>query len=112
MRRLKMLMLLVTFAFSAFVQAQVDDCSDSSKGLYKDIQIYRATEKISPANGTVKPRLQYDLNLLISSNLTLAEKVQSLEAGFAKCNINLTSEEQLLLQDEINDSVAEVKESL
>lgn len=111
MRHSKFIVVLVFLAAGALSQAQVEDCSNSAKPLYKEIQIYKETEKVSPTKGFIGARLQFDLSLFKDSNLTLKEKVHSIETGFAKCNVRISEEEQTQLDLVIEASKAEVSQS-
>lgn len=71
-------------------------CESQFKGLYKDIQIYNETEKISEGDGLIGSRLQVELKYSKGSEgLSLKEKIHELETGFAKCSIQLNEDDKL-----------------
>lgn len=92
-------------------QAQIEDCNSSAKGLYKDIVVYRETEKIKPTKGFVGSRLKYDLSFMKNSNLSLQDKIQSLETGFARCYVRLSQAEELSLLALIDSALAEIDQA-
>jgi hypothetical protein len=82
-------------------QAEVPYCAEDSKKLYVDIQIYNKTEEISPLHAVISKRLQYDLNLFKLPDATTKEKVHLLEASFAKCYIDLSADEELAIERDV-----------
>lgn len=81
-------------------QAQVphDYCSSDSKKLYMDIQIFNQTEKISSSQAVIGKRLEQDLNRLKMPEVSIQEKVHLLESSFARCYVDLTADEELAIE--------------
>ncbi len=100
MKRIILATILASFATSAAL-AQQEACEKSSRQLYKEIIVFSATEQMKPDEGFVGKRLDHDLKLLKNSSLSLVEKVHSLEAGFAKCFVDLSHEEVAQIQSDI-----------
>ncbi len=68
-------------------------CESRFKGLYKEIQIYNQTEKISQGDGLVGNRLETELKFLKTQNMSLKDKVHAIETGFARCDMELTEQD-------------------
>ena len=83
------------------VHAQVSgqECSKSSKQLYIDIQNFKTAEKFGLVE--IGDRLMKDLKSMRADHLSINEKVQSLEAGFAKCNFNIRDEEEITMDTQM-----------
>jgi hypothetical protein len=85
-------------------QAQVsyEDCDRGSKKLYIEIQVYKQTNKILPSEAIIGDTLKQNLNLLKHmSNTTTQEKVHLLESSFARCFVDLSSDEELAIQMDV-----------
>ena len=93
MKKFVLLLVAAILVIGSFAQA-IEECHAGAKPLYKDIQIYNQTEKIMPQEGLIGERLEMDLSR-ITYNGSLKEKVQMLETGFAKCDVNLNSDDEL-----------------
>jgi hypothetical protein len=89
---------MVLGSLKAQAQVPYDQCAADSKKLYMDIQIYNQTEKISSQHAVIGKRLQQDLNNLKIKDATVLEKVHLLEASFARCYIDLTADEEIAIQ--------------
>ena len=101
MRHLKFIvfMMAAIMTQAAFSQ-EIPDCEESAKPLYKDILIYRATEKLKPGSGIVGARLQADIGL-IRTEMSLSDKVHSIETGFVKCYLRFSALEEQQIDKEI-----------
>ncbi len=86
----------------------IEVCESGFKNLYKDIQIYKQTEKISPGDGLVGNRLQIELKFLRSQKMSLLEKISALETGFARCDMQLNAQDELDIQM-ANDELLKAK---
>lgn len=89
---------LVIAALLSFLTFQVSaqeflQCEASAKLLYIDIQIFNRTIQTSEGpgqgEGAVGPALEQELRMLKSPELSLKEKVHSLETGFSRCQMDL-----------------------
>jgi len=76
-------------------------CSPNSKQLYIDIQIYNQTEKIFANNGFVGVILESELKKLRMNQLDLKQKIHSLETGFARCDIEISEDDQLAIEMDV-----------
>ena len=76
-------------------------CESRFKGLYKEIQIYNQTEKISEGDGLVGNRLENELKFLKSKNMSLKDKVYVIETSFAKCDMELTEQDNTDINMEV-----------
>lgn len=72
----------------------IEACDTHFKTLYKEIQIFNQTEKISEGDGLVGYQLQAELKSMKSQRLSLKEKIQGLETGFAHCEMPLTDQDE------------------
>lgn len=92
------LLSMILSSLKAQAQVPYDYCATDSKKLYMDIQVYNQTEKISSAHAVIGKHLQQDLKTLKMPDATTQEKVHLLEASFARCYIELNSDEELSIQ--------------
>ncbi len=88
-------------SLKATAQVPYEECARDSKSLYIDIQVYNQTEKISAGNGFIGPRLKSELSFLRMNEFSLKDKVQTLEASFARCYIELSPKEELALEMDV-----------
>jgi hypothetical protein len=89
---------MILGSLKAHAQVENEYCAADSKKLYMDIQIYNQTESISSSQAVIGKRLQKDLNSLKMPEATTQEKVHLLEASFARCYIDLSADEELAIQ--------------
>ena len=104
MRHAKFLMMIAAIAFGSSAFAQIETCYESSKELYKDIQIYNETYKVNAAKPVIGSRLEFDMSLFNNPALGKHERVKSLETAFAKCDMNMNQAEQKILEAEIQEA--------
>ena len=76
-------------------------CESRFKGLYKEIQIYNLTEKNSQGDGLVGNRLENELKFMKTQNMSLKDKIHSIETGFAKCDMELTEQDDTEIAMEV-----------
>lgn len=86
----------------AHAAAPYGQCSSGSKNLYMDIQIYNQTEKFSADNGFVGEKLESELKKLRMNQLSLKEKVHSLETSFVNCDIGLSEDDELAIEVDVD----------
>ncbi|MBC7467342.1 MAG: hypothetical protein H7256_15235 [Bdellovibrio sp.] len=92
--------LLSMMAFQVSAQG-LEECSPAFKPLYMEIQIYNRTEKMNPNDGVIGRSLQSQIENLKSDELNMKQKVQSLETGFARCEMALSSDDILAIDMEV-----------
>ena len=76
----------------------LEACEAGFKNLYIDIQIYKQTEAISAGDGLIGNRLQIELKFLRTQKMSLSEKIAALETGFARCDMQLSEQDDLDIQ--------------
>lgn len=93
MKKFVLLLIAAILVIGSFSQA-AEECHSGAKTLYKDIQIFNQTEKLMPDEGIIGERLELDLSR-IKYHGSVKEKVHMLETGFAKCDVNLNTDDEL-----------------
>lgn len=86
----------------------IESCDIRFKPLYKDILIYKQTEKITENEGVIRYTLHKELESMKKIKLSLKEKVHSIETSFAQCDMELNEDDQL----EIDMTVEAVQKSM
>lgn len=93
------LILISCIGFQVSAQG-LEECSKESKPLYMDILVYNKTEKMLKNDGLIGENLRQQLEMQASSALSIQEKVHSSEASFAQCNVPLTEDDMLAIDNE------------
>src|SRR6476661_7870189 len=88
---------LIALSTLSTVSHAIERCDARFNSLYKEIQIYNRTEKLTPGFAQVGPMLENQMKYL-SPKLSEKEKVQALETGFAKCDPQLSDQDQLEIE--------------
>ncbi|MFZ3228823.1 MAG: hypothetical protein WA160_01365 [Pseudobdellovibrio sp.] len=93
----KNLILSFVLLLTAFVNTAqaIESCDIRFKPLYKDIQVFKQTEKIIADNGVVGYHLHQELKSLKAITLSVQEKVHSIEVSFVNCDMDLNEADQL-----------------
>lgn len=100
MRQFKFIAFIIAAVVTQPAFSHIPDCEESAKPLYKEILIYHATEEVKPGSGIVGPRLQADISV-IRTEMSLSDKIHSIESGFAKCYLRLSAHEELQIDKDI-----------
>ncbi len=93
--------LLMVFASNALADGYLEYCDASTKELYFDIQLYRATKKVSADHVTINESLKAEISELKNMDGTDEDKVNLIETSFTKCYIDLNKDEKERIQIEV-----------
>ncbi len=90
--------LLMVFASNALADGYLEYCDASTKELYFDIQLYRATKKVSADHVVINEALKSEMKNMIGTD---EDKVNLIETSFTKCYIDLNKDEKEQIQIEV-----------
>ena len=92
---------MVLGSLQVHAQVGMGECAKGSTELYIDIINYKNSVKANMQQAYVGERLKQDLSKMQSEHLSESEKVQSLEAGFMRCNFSAQDEEKISMDTEM-----------
>lgn len=93
--------LLMVFTGTALADGYLEYCDASTKELYFDIQLYRATKKVSADHVVINKTLETELSDFKSADASLDDKINLIESSFTKCYIDLNKDEKEQIQIEV-----------
>lgn len=92
---------LMVVASNALADGYLEYCDASTKELYFDIQLYRATKKVSTDHVVINKTLESEISELKNIDGTVEDKVNLIETSFTKCYIDLNKQEKEQIQIEV-----------
>ncbi len=93
--------LLMVFASNALADSYLEYCDASTKELYFDIQLYRATKKVSSDHALINETLKSEISEIKNIDGADEDKINLIETGFTKCFIDLNKTEKEQIQIEV-----------